>query len=133
MLKVRWLMVAGSLLMVCVAGCSGPSADLPDLAPVSGTVTMGGEPLSGVAVVFESAKGQAAYGTTDQSGRYELNFKGDTKGAQVGENTVRITTPLDHPAPADYKDPIPEKYNTSSQLKVTVEPGPNTHDFTLEP
>ncbi len=133
MLRARCLTVIGLVLMLSIAGCSGSSGDVPDLATVSGTVTMGGEPLSGASVEFESASGQVASGTTDASGRYELAYSGDAKGAEVGENTVRITTVLDFPAPADYQDPIPAKYNESSELKVTVEPGENTHDFALEP
>ena len=133
MFRIRCLAVTGLVLMLFVAGCSGPAADLPDLATVSGTVTMGGEPLSGASVQFESANGQVSYGSTDASGRYELSYTGEAKGAELGENTVRITTVLDHPAPPDYKDPIPAKYNESSELKATVESGANTHDFALEP
>jgi len=116
-----------------VAGCSGPETDLPDLAPVSGTVTMGGKPLSKVAVQFESATGHGASGVTDETGRYELFFAGNVKGAPLGPSTVRITTVLDFPTPPDYKDPVPAKYNESSELKVTVQAGENKHDFDLSP
>ncbi len=133
MLQPRCLTVLGLVLVVSIAGCSGPSGDAPDLAPVTGTVTMDGEPLSGVSVEFQSASGQVASGTTDASGRYELTYVGGAKGAEIGENTVRITTVLDHPTPPDYQDPIPAKYNEATELKVTVEPGENTHDFPLEP
>ena len=133
MLRIRCLAVTGLVLTMFVAGCSNaPSSDLPDLAPVTGTVTMGGEPLSGASVEFQSANGQAASGTTDANGKYELIYSGEAKGAEVGKNTVRITTVLDFPAPADYQDPIPAKYNQSSELEVTVEPGENTHDFDLD-
>lgn len=133
MFRIRCLAVTSLVLMAFVAGCPGPVADLPDLATVSGTVTMGGEPLANVTVEFASANGQAAYGTTDASGQYKLVYSGDAGGAEIGENTVRITTNLDAPAPADYKDPIPAKYNESSELKATVKSGDNTHDFALEP
>ena len=134
MLRIRGLAVIGLVLTMSVAGCSSSSPDgLPDLAPVSGTVTLGGEPLSGASVQFESANGQAAAGTTDADGQYELRFMGETMGAEIGENTVRITTVLDFPTPPNYKDPIPAKYNESSELKVTVESGANTHDFALDP
>jgi len=132
MVQARCLTVFGLLLVVFIAGCSGPSGDVPDLATVTGTVTMNGEPLGGVSVEFESASGQVASGTTDASGRYEVVYSGDAKGAEIGENTVRITTVLDHPTPPDYQDPIPAKYNEATELKVTVEPGENTHDFDLE-
>ncbi len=133
MLRAYWFVVMNLALTVLVAGCSKSEGNLPDLGPVSGTVTMDGKPLGKAAVVFESADGHAAYGVTDESGRYELVFAGQNKGAVVGPNTVRITTALDGPTPADYKEPIPAKYNESSQLNVTVQAGPNTHDFALEP
>ena len=133
MLRVRCCAVIGLVLMVLVSGCSTSSVDLPDLGTVSGTVTLGGKPLSKASVLFESAKGQGASGTTDENGRYELYFAGSTKGAEIGVNKVRITTILDFPTPPDYKDPIPAKYNESSELTVTVQAGPNTHDFALEP
>jgi len=131
MSRIHCLVVIVFVSLVFVAGCSTPSRDLPDLATVSGTVTMDGKPLSRVSVFFESANGHGAAGTTDQNGRYELYFSGDTKGAEVGANTVRITTVLDFPTPPDYRDPIPAKYNSSSELTVTVQPGTNTHDFAL--
>jgi len=132
MLRVHCLAVLGLVLFAFVAGCSKSSVDSPDLATVSGTVTLDGKPLSKASVGFESASGHAAYGTTDENGRYELYFTGNTKGAEIGANTVRITTVLDFPTPPDYKDPIPAQYNESSELKVTVQPGANTHDFALE-
>ncbi len=133
MLKVRCLAIMGLALLAGVAGCSSSSSGLPDLATVSGTVTMGGKPLAKANVFFESAGGQGAAGTTDENGRYELYFKGGTKGAEIGVNKVRITTALDAPTPPDYKDPIPAKYNEASTLSVTVQPGENKHDFVLEP
>lgn len=132
MLKIGSLVITGLVLTVFVAGCGKPAADLPDLAPVTGTVTMNGEPLANASVEFISANGQVASGTTDAGGKYELVYVGGNKGAELGENTVRITTVLDAPAPPGYKDPIPAKYNESSELKVKVEPGTNTHDFALE-
>ncbi len=132
MFRFRWLTVVGLALVVSIGGCGSSSGDLPDLAPVSGTVTLDGQPVGSVSVLFESASGRAAGGTTDENGRYELYFSGGVKGAELGVNTVRITTALDHPAPPDYRDPIPARYNESSELSVTVEPGANTHDFTLQ-
>jgi hypothetical protein len=133
MFKVRCLGVIGLVSLVLVVGCSRSVGDVPDLATVSGTVTMGGQPLGGVAVLFESGGGHGAAGTTNANGRYELMFRGETKGAELGPNTVRITTVLDFPTPPNYKDPIPARYNVSSQLTATVEPGANTFDFALDP
>lgn len=122
----------GLVFILASVGCTNAPQDLPDLATVSGTVTLNGEPLGNAGVEFVSASGQVAYGATDANGHYELTYSGETKGAELGENTVRITTILDAPTPPDYKDPIPAKYNESSELKVQVKAGANTHDFALE-
>jgi hypothetical protein len=114
-----------------IAGCSSSSADMPELAPVSGVVTLDGKPMSNVSVVFESENGQIATGHTDAEGHYELLFRDGEKGAEIGKNTVRIETVLDAPPPPGYRDPIPAKYNKASQLTVEVKPGDNTHDFAL--
>ena len=75
-------------------------------------------------------------GLTDSSGKYELTYIRDTKGAVPGTHTVRITT---HPEPVadDYsgpafKEPIPAKYNADTTLKADVKAGENTFDFELQ-
>lgn len=132
MTRSCYFALIGLVFALTFVGCTNGPQDLPDLGTVTGTVTMDGEPLPNASVEFISASGQVASGTTDASGKYELAYVGGSKGAEIGENTVRITTVLDAPAPPGYKDPIPAKYNEASELKVTVEAGKNTHDFALE-
>lgn len=126
--RFLWLM---AISLLGIAGCSSSSAEMPELAPVSGVVTLDGQPLDNVSVVFVSEKGQVASGTTDAEGHYELTFRDGEKGAEIGKNTVRIKTVLDAPPPPGYRDPIPAKYNAASQLTVEVKPESNTHDFAL--
>ena len=87
-----------------VLGCSGSllarwfiprlgrlNADLPDLVPVSGTVTLDGKPVSGVTVTFiptGATGGGASYGATDASGKYELKSNDGRPGAVAGEFKV---------------------------------------------
>lgn len=80
----------------CLAGCS--NADY-DLAPVSGIVTLYGEPLVNATVSFEPQGGQdkavvgpGSIGETDEAGRYALETFRDEYGAVVGRHTVRIST-----------------------------------------
>lgn len=119
------------LSLVFFAGCLSGDSGLPKTGEVTGKVTVGGAPASKLTVTFESEGGQAAFGTTDENGLYELISVGGVKGAELGANTVRIETTLEAPAPAGYKDPIPPKFNSESTLKVTVEAGENTHNFDL--
>lgn len=118
------------------AGCAQKPKDLPDLAPVTGTVTMDGEPLAGVDVTFSSeVGGQVSGGTTDDTGRYELRYSGRLMGAKIGPHTVQITTPLrEVPGEPAWKEKVPAKYNRKTELKADVKPGPapNTIDFELK-
>lgn len=139
--------VISAVLALAVSGCGGPNADVPELAPVSGKVTLNGQPASGVTVMFipaGSTKGRASYGTADESGRYELMYDQDHKGTPVGEYKVifsKMVAPdgSDLPAgavPADMGavEKLPPKYSSEelTQEKATVPSGGGTFDFDLK-
>jgi hypothetical protein len=129
------------------AGCGAPS-DQPELGQVTGTVTLDGKPLSGIAVVFQPDSGRPARGMTDAEGKYELTYIRQTKGTKVGPNRVEIAPSEDGAAeesenadeeskPAtkrskSTKPTIPARYNVRSELKADVKAGKNTFDFQLE-
>jgi hypothetical protein len=120
------------LALVAVVGCSTRPADQPEIAAVSGRVTMDGQPLGGVSVVFESERGVLSFGNTDADGRYTLSYIRSAKGAGLGKNTVRISTPTMGPTSPLHKDSIPAIYNTQSTLAADVVKGRNVFDFALE-
>ena len=141
------VVVALSALLLSQPGCSG-SGDQPELGQVSGTVTLDGKPLSGVAVVFQPESGRPARATTNAEGKYELKYIRETLGTKVGHNRVEIAPneegeddgepegDADGPQarrPVNSGKPsIPARYNTQSQLEADVKPGKNTFDFKLE-
>lgn len=142
----RRLLLAGFLL--CVAGCSqsvGTDYSQLDLVDVSGTVTLDGQPLSGVTVAFESPEGTFSYGVTDEAGKYNLMFNSEKSGCLTGEKTVRIRFVNDSESPDDGGDTeegaaevmdtpsqVPEQYNKQSTLKATVDADHTTFDFDLK-
>lgn len=73
-------------------GCGGGATGLPDYAPVSGTVTMNGQPLEGASVSFTPKSGtkHTSIGITDSKGQYELVLN-RVAGAVIGEHSVRIS------------------------------------------
>ena len=83
-------------VLIATVGCGH---GLYDVAPVSGTVTLYGEPLKNATVSFEPQAGSdqeivgpGSSGQTDDSGRYKLTtFRGE-RGAVVGQHKVRIST-----------------------------------------
>lgn len=151
---VRKLLVVLPLLAVGLValfqtGC-GPSGDQPELGTVTGKVTLDGEPLVGVAVVFQPVSGRPARGMTNSEGMYELTYIRKTKGTKVGSNRVEIapseegeeteeaTESGDEAAPAAEAKPksakraVPARYNVKSELQVDVKSGANTFNFDLE-
>ena len=141
------------LAITCIAtvfsGC-GPKAntnyDAVDLVEVTGTVKLDGSPVSGVTVVFESENKSTSSGKTDSSGKYALRFDSNKMGVIPGEKTVRIR--FGGPEGGDGDEgggedengqpiakkvnKIPEKYNTKSELKRTVEKGKAAQVFDFD-
>lgn len=125
---------------VVLAGCSSRPADQPPLGRVRGKVTMNGQPLPGVDIVFAPDKGRPSVGTTDTSGRYDLSYINTTKGAKVGPHKVFIRPAEvsqdevsgDGSKTAAPRPVIPAKYNKRTELTAEVKAGSNTFDFALE-
>ena len=146
-----------AVLAVFCWGCSG-GTPVPEyagrLVPVTGTVTLDGQPLAGASIVFHpDAKvqgGENAFGTTEPDGSYELQTivvgHGPKPGAVPATYVVtihKVTMPDGSPVPADMTDAdaesegaksvVPARYTQMEQspLKVEVAAGGGTHDFEL--
>jgi hypothetical protein len=126
-----------AMLVLATAGCWSSG---PEIASVSGRVTMDGKPLANATVVFIPEHGRPAGATTDADGNYVLNFTAGRRGAIPGKNSIRITT-LRDPTPGGdgakaipgSKETIPDKYNTQSTLEFNVEKGKkNVANFDLK-
>ncbi|MEW4563322.1 carboxypeptidase-like regulatory domain-containing protein [Bremerella sp. JC770] len=147
LIRTGRLAVALSVMLLSLIGCAGPS-DQPDLGQVRGTVTLDGEPLSNVVVVFQPDVGRPASGRTDADGKYELTYIRSTRGTKIGHNRVEIApseeedaagedagevdTPMSRRRKRARKPKVPYRYNTRSELEADVKPGDNTFDFELE-
>ncbi len=119
------------LLVAAISGCGGND----NLAYVTGTVKLDGEPLPNAFVVFApTSGGTTSYGRTDQDGQYEMMFTDDEKGAWIGENRVEISTGDVDATMSGSGTPekVPAVYNQRSTLKVDVTSGKNEHNFDLE-
>jgi hypothetical protein len=133
--EVRWISLSWVLTSLVVTGCSGGRSDLAD---VSGTVRLDGQPLPMATVVFQpDSAGPASYGLTDQQGRYNVLYDVGRSGAVIGMHTVKITTyqerdPDADPPIAATPEILPDRYHKSSELRVQVTDGVNEIDFPLE-
>ncbi|MEJ7591261.1 MAG: hypothetical protein WKF77_06915 [Planctomycetaceae bacterium] len=123
--KSRW--IAGLLFLGAFAGCGG-SSDQPELGDVSGIVTLDGDPVIGVNVVFKPDIGRAAAGNTNLEGRYTLEYLAGVEGCKLGPNTVSFDWPPGTPLAIG----IPAKYSGAEQFKFDVKPGSNDFDLKME-
>jgi hypothetical protein len=77
------------VVSLLLAGC-GDSG--PEMAPVSGIVTVDGQPVANAAVMFvPEAGGRPATGLTDAEGKFSLETLKPGDGALVGKHKVTVT------------------------------------------
>jgi len=142
--KVRYLdtmtkrLFALAMLVAFVGGC-GSGSNL-NLAPVSGTVTYRGQPLTHGQVVFlpqGDTKGPQAVGEIGSDGKYAM-MTANKSGAAVGTHKVTVICRR-KVSEEEARNLVignlltPGKYANEVQtpLEITVEPGGQTYDITL--
>lgn len=119
------------LLGICLAGCSGADTH------VSGTVLRAdGSPFAGISVVARCEEtGKSFFGTTDQSGYYELSNQAIPTGLTPGDYLVTVAETSERSnefVPAT----IPPKYSSYNMSGLTfhLSPGESkVFDIKLEP
>jgi hypothetical protein len=143
-----------TLILACgVIGCDGGTSGA-GLVPVSGQVTLDGEPLAGAQVIYIPARqdGQAvtATATTDNRGNYSLLTNigpGAMPGAYrvivskyVGSDDKPISQSLEGASPTHVMDSskakqaLPSRYSDSEQTELQLEvvaSGDNKHKLEL--
>ena len=148
-------LVSALLLALVIGPACGPTSSGPKTYPVSGTVTLKGQPVDGATVTFQAADGKgAAVGTTDSSGNYALTAGPWGRGAAAGEYRVSVVkfkaaapeapagtgdnyVPPDpnKPPPPPPENELPAKYADAKNSGLTAsvkESGDNKFDLKLE-
>jgi hypothetical protein len=129
----RTQIVLALAFLVLAGGCGS------GLAPVSGTVTLDGKPLTKGNVCFiPAASGPSAYGTISSDGTYQLQT-GVATGLAPGEYRVTVASAAEIPAPTPQNpEPVPvsllpPKYASAetSGLKFTVTSSGGKFDIPL--
>lgn len=136
------LLALGAFVGVLAGGCGGE-----DVGRVSGTVRVGGQPLSEGVVVFEDAAagisvnatigadGSYTAKTYDRNGLPPGTYQVAIKPASIGDGETPLASdPAQSTGAA--QSPIPEKYRSTktSDLSATVAAGENPpFDFDLKP
>ena len=125
-----------ALLLSYIAGCG--RSDLPELAEVTGTITLDGRPLENVDVMFSPvAGGRPSASRTNSEGRYRLYYSSDISGAIIGNHQVSLSKIERHPAntgtPGEFveNELIPSRYAEDGALTAEVQVGGNEFHFEL--
>lgn len=126
----RLLLLVTVLMMV---GCTENS----DLAEVTGTVNIDGEPAEKGAISFFPVNGQGpTTGAQILQGKYQSKVPpGESKveirvSKVVGQKKLYDTP--DSPVQDVYAEVLPPKYNSKSELRIDAQPGLNEKDWHLD-
>lgn len=132
------------LLVIAIVSASGCGNDGPELAEVTGVVTVDGKPVPSAILTFvPTAGGSPSYGGTDNDGKYRLMFTDTKYGAMIGDHEVEIqTNKLSASEISEMKAEgqtvnenfvaIPKQYRKKGALTAKVERKKNVIDFTLK-
>jgi predicted RNA-binding protein with TRAM domain len=143
MVRRGWLSLAilGALALTSVVGCGGVRH-----VPVSGTVTLDGQPLNGGYLVFtpDTAKGNTARISCTsriKDGHYDLETNGVTRaesgsGVPLGWYKVSFRileeSTKKHPiAPINVNEKFKDPEKTPLSVEVKDNPEPGAYDFKL--
>ena len=72
------------LLLLVFVGCFGGGADRPDMGDVEGVITLDGEPLPGVTILFKPEVGRQSRAKSDENGKYKAMYLIDESGVKAG-------------------------------------------------
>ena len=129
-----------SLVTTCLLsifiGCGG--VERPELATVKGRVTLKGQPVPLAKVIFiPNGGGQSSSGETGPNGDYELFFRYEEPGAELGKHKISISTFEPQEVMDDGKrqggraEMVPKQYNAETTLEREVVAGENVIDLDL--
>jgi len=126
-----WAVLMAALVAAACCGCGG-KADKTGTLKAGGRVTYKGEPVSGATVTLvPQARGRAAVGTTDDSGRFQLTTLSPGDGALPGTYKVTVTK-TDQPAtstPAPPMDSEAWRKLDTEMMKKAGKPSPPPKDL----
>jgi hypothetical protein len=117
------LACAGFVLLTFI-GCGRSSGQAAATAPVKGTVTFKGKPLTKGRVVFEpDGAGKEASGEIQPDGSFVLTTYQKDDGAVIGTHHVSIIT---------NEKTVPAKYGSGNTSKIEIEVSQGKADYPIE-
>lgn len=125
----RAVKLSGLMALSLVFGCADRGS-MPPSYPVSGKITVDGEPLADGAIEFEPADGKGGvYGGPIRGGKCDVMVApGPKKVSIIGMKQQGAIGPDGNPMATQF---LPPKYNSKTELTATIEPRSNALSFDL--
>ena len=121
---------AVGLVMTAAAALIGCSDGRLELAPVSGRVTVAGEPLAAGKIVFQPEAGRASFGRIEGGRILDVTTYAPGDGVPVGKQRVAVVPEVDEDVamtnPVEYarimkEGSIPTRYHQAATSGLTAE------------
>lgn len=131
---ISWMisgLVSGALALTS-AGCGRSEVEL---GTVTGRVTLDGQPVRGVFIVFQPDGRRSALALLDADGKYTLQYNVKHAGTVIGKQGIFLKKPLDdqlddvRKAGIDEPTKFPKKF---AQIFETVEVKAGRNEFNLD-
>ncbi len=128
--------LSGIVLCGGLLGCLGCGGSGDGLQELTGRVTYNGEPIPEGRIQFRALdEGQHAYAGTIENGQYTVRVAPGPTAVEIRASRL-IPGKYDESNPGE-REPvgemyIPEKYNSRTELQVTIDPSAETENFDLE-
>jgi hypothetical protein len=118
--------------MISFVGCSRSN-----LATVTGSVTVDGEPAKVGAISFFAVDGRApTAGAQIVDGKFSAQVTPGLCTVQIRVSKIvgkkKVYDTPDSPVREVWAEVLPPKYNDDSQLQLDIKPGTNTQDYDLK-
>ena len=123
--------LGAAAVAICTLALAGCGEGGPKIVPVSGTVTIDGQPLAYGHVQVLPAGWRPASGRLDGSGRFTLTTTAPNDGCAVGTHPV-VVLAGESLTPETMKWHAPQKYSDVSTSGLTVTISGPTDDLKIE-
>ena len=127
MSSLRAAFLSTALVAVLFAGCD----NRPERVPVSGTVTIDGQPVEHGQIMVVPTGMRPAYGDLGPGGKFTLTTFEDDDGVVPGTHKVTVSA-TEPQGPSAQKWHAPQRYADLTQSDVTVTVDGPTDDLKVE-
>lgn len=128
--RMRWAAVL--IALIATVGCGGGKYDV---VPVEGVLTYEGQPVPQMIVSFKPDGGRASEATTDENGKFRMQYSIDQFGIKPGPQEISAywVSPTDDGSvpPTELQKNVVKYFKKNPPIKVTIEQSQKNFEIKL--